>query len=243
MIAGLFTSAVLFCAEASFAIAAPVVAAAAPPIVKAEVQAQPASSSALASDIAVSKPASRLAFADLSDQAIADAALKALEAMTTLSAKFRQTAPSGAVATGDVKLRRPGQVRFDYDAPSPITIVGTGGIVYVENADLETTDSYPLGKTPLKFLLSKRIDIGDADLAGVERYENAVAVTWTSTEAATEGALTLYLSAPDLSVREWAVTDAQGGVTLVELIDPKLGEKLDNRLFRAPDAGGAFIRN
>lgn len=237
MFSALLSSAALFCAEASFALAAPVVAAApAAPIVIA--QAEPA-----ASGIPVSKPATKLAFAGLSDQAIADAALKSIESMTTLSAKFRQTAPSGAVAMGEVKLRRPGQVRFDYDDPSPITIVGTGGIVYVENTDLETTDSYPLGKTPLKFLLSKRIDIGDASLAGVERYEDAVAVTWTSTDEETEGALTLYLSAPDLGVREWAVTDAQGGVTLVELIDPKLGEKLDNRLFRAPDAGGAFIRN
>lgn len=238
MIAGLFTSAALFCAEASFAIAAPVVAAAAAPAKP--VAAAPA---AAATDIPVSKPASRLAFADLADAAIADAALKSVEAITTLSAKFRQTAPSGAVATGDVKLRRPGQVRFDYDAPSPITIVGSGGMVYVENKDLETTDSYPLGKTPLKFLLAKRIDIGDAELAGVERFEDGVAVTWVSTDERTEGALTLYLSAPDLAVRQWAVTDAQGGVTLVELLDPKLGGKFDNRLFRAPDAGGAFIRN
>ena len=237
MIAALFLSTALYCAEASFAIAAPVVAAAAPAPVVAQAEPAPAS------DIPVSKPASTLAFADLSDEAVADAALKSVEAMTTLSAKFRQTAPSGAIATGDVNLRRPGQVRFDYDAPSPITIVGTGGIVYVENADLETTDSYPLGKTPLKFLLSKRIDIGDAELAGVERFEDAVAVTWTSTGAETDGALTLYLSAPELTVAQWAVTDAQGGVTLVELIEPKLGEKLDNRLFRAPDAGGAFIRN
>ena len=238
MLSALFSSAALFCAEASFALAAPIAAAPAPvnPIVIAQAQ-------LAASDIPVSKPATKLAFADLSDQAVADAALKSIESITTLSAKFRQTAPSGAVAMGDVKLRRPGQVRFDYDDPSPITIVGTGGIVYVENTDLETTDSYPLGKTPLKFLLSKRIDIGDAQLAGVERYEDAVAVTWTSTDEETEGALTLYLSAPDLMVRQWAVTDAQGGVTLVELENPALGEKLDNRLFRAPDAGGAFIRN
>jgi outer membrane lipoprotein-sorting protein len=240
MLPALFLSTALFCAETSFAIAAPVAAAAsASPLIVAEAQAQPASSS----DIAVSKPVSKLAFADLSDEAVADAALKSIEGITTLSAKFRQTAPSGAVATGDVNLRRPGQVRFDYDDPSPITVVGAGGVVYVENTDLETTDSYPLGKTPLKFLLSKRIDIGDAALAGVERYEDAVAVTWTSTDETTEGALTLYLSAPDLAVRQWAVTDAQGGVTLVELFEPKLGVKLDNRLFRAPDAGGAFIRN
>ncbi len=237
MIAVLFSTVALVCAEASFALAAPVAAAApAKPVVIAQAQ-------TAAADSPVSKPVSALAFSDLSDRQIADAALKSIEAMTTLTAKFRQTAPSGAVATGAVRLRRPGQVRFDYDDPSPITIVGTGGVVYVENADLETTDSSPLGKTPLKFLLSKRIDIGDATLAGVERFEDAVALTWASTGEDPDGALTLYLSAPDLGVRQWAVTDGEGGVTLVELIDPKLGEKLDNRLFRAPDAGGAFIRN
>jgi outer membrane lipoprotein-sorting protein len=236
MISALFLSSALFCAEASFAVAAPATARAAPVIV-----AQTAAPAA--AEIPAGKPVSKLAFADLSDEAVADAALKAVESLTTLSAKFRQTAPSGAVAMGDVKLRRPGQVRFDYDDPSPITIVGTGGVVYVENTDLETTDSYPLGKTPLKFLLSKRIDIGDAKLAGVERYEDAVAVTWESTEEETEGSLTLYLTAPEMQVAQWAVADAQGGVTVVELIEPKLGEKLDNRLFRAPEAGGAFIRN
>ncbi|HBK90110.1 MAG TPA: hypothetical protein DDZ68_00420 [Parvularcula sp.] len=234
MIPALFMSAALFCAETSFVVAAPAITAAPVKVAQLEAAATPKPAST---------PVSKLAFADMSDEAVADAALKAVESLTTLSAKFRQTAPSGAVAMGDVKLRRPGQVRFDYEDPSPITIVGTGGIVYVENADLETTDSYPLGKTPLKFLLSKRIDIGDAKLAGVERYEDAVAVTWESAGEETEGALTLYLTAPDMQVAQWAVADAQGGVTVVELIEPKLGEKLDNRLFRAPDAGGAFIRN
>lgn len=239
MIAAMFMSAALVCAEASFAIAAPAVTAAtAKPMIVAA-----ADSPAPAADIPASKPFSKLAFADQPDEAVADAALKAIENLSTLSAKFRQTAPSGAVVMGAVKLRRPGQVRFDYDDPSPLTIVATGGVVYVENADLETTDSYPLGKTPLKFLLSKRVEIGDARLAGVERYEDAVAVTWESTAEETEGSLTLYLTAPDMTVSQWAVADAKGGVTVVELIDAKLGEKFDNRLFRAPDAGGAFIRN
>ncbi|MDZ7629456.1 MAG: outer-membrane lipoprotein carrier protein LolA [Parvularculaceae bacterium] len=241
MIAALFMSTALFCAEVSFAVASPVVAAPpATPTILAQADERAAEKAA---DIPVARPASSLAYADLSDEAVADAALKAIENLTTLSAKFRQTAPSGAVVMGDVKLRRPGQVRFDYDDPSPVTIVATGGVVYVENADLETTDSYPLGKTPLKFLLSKRVEIGDARLAGVERYEDAVAVTWESTDEETEGSLTLYLSAPDMTVSQWAVADAGGGVTVVELVDAKLGEKLDNRLFRAPDAGGAFIRN
>lgn len=185
--------------------------------------------------------ASAPVFADLSDQAVADEVMRYLEGLTSLSGAFVQTAPSGAVASGQFYLRRPGQIRFDYDDPSPITIVATQGMVYVENAELETTDSYPLKKTPLRFLLSKKIEIGDATLKTVERGGDSIAITYASTDEETEGEITLVLSAPRLAIEQWAVRDAQGGVTVVALQDVSTGEKLDNRLFRAPEAGGAFI--
>jgi len=182
-------------------------------------------------------------FANKSDDTVAADVLAYLEGLTTLSGDFVQTAPNGAVVTGDFYLRRPGQIRFDYDDPSPITIVATGGLVYVENADLETTDSYPLKKTPLRFLLSKKIDIGDAVLKSVVRGEDAVAVTYASNDEETEGEITLVLQAPKLSIAEWAIRDPQGGLTVVSLQSVVEGSKLENRLFRAPEAGGAFINN
>jgi outer membrane lipoprotein-sorting protein len=187
--------------------------------------------------VAAGKPV----FETMSDAAVADEALAYLEGLSTLSGAFVQTAPSGGVARGKFYLRRPGQIRFDYDDPSPITIVATGGLVYVENSEIETTDSYPLKKTPLRFLLSKKIDIGDAVLTSVDRRPDSVALTYASTDAETEGEITLVLAAPILAIREWAVTDAQDGVTVVALEDVESGGKLDNRLFRAPDSGGAFI--
>lgn len=189
----------------------------------------------------VSTPATAPVFAGLSDQAVADEVLRYLEGISTLKGDFVQTAPSGAVATGDFHLRRPGQIRFDYDEPSPITIVATQGMVYVENADLETTDSYPLKKTPLRFLLDKKIDIGDAALKSVDRDQHSVAVTYASTDEETEGEITLILAAPALAIEQWAVRDAQGGVTVVSLQAVTAGAPIDNRLFRAPEAGGAFI--
>ncbi len=188
-----------------------------------------------------SAPAAAPVFAGLSDQAVADDVLRYLEGITTLKGEFVQTAPSGAVATGDFHLRRPGQIRFDYDAPSPITIVATQGMVYVENADLETTDSYPLKKTPLRFLLERKIDLGDAVLKSVDRDQRSVAVTYASTDEKTEGEITLILAAPTLAIEQWAVRDAQGGVTVVSLQGVSAGAPVDNRVFRAPEAGGAFI--
>ncbi len=182
-------------------------------------------------------------FAGQSDESVAAEVLAYLEGITTLAGDFVQTAPSGSVVTGKVYLRRPGQIRFDYDDPSPITIVATGGMVYVQNNDLETTDSYPLKKTPLRFLLSKKIDIGDAELKSVQRGADSVAVTYASTDEETEGEITLVLSAPAFSIEQWAVRDAQGGVTVVALQRLTNGGVLENRLFRAPDAGGAFIND
>ncbi len=198
---------------------------------------------AAASPATEDKAAPKPVFADLSDQAVADDVLRYIEGLTTLAGTFVQTAPSGAVVSGKFHLRRPGQIRFDYDDPSPITIVATQGMVYVENSELETTDSYPLKKTPLRFLLSKKIDVGDATLKAVERMSDSVAVTYASTDEETEGEITLVLSAPALAIREWAVRDPQDGVTVVALQGVTAGGAVDNRLFRAPDAGGAFIND
>ncbi len=183
------------------------------------------------------------AFASLSDQQVADKITQYLESLTTLQGDFVQTAPSGAVAKGKIYLRRPGQIRFDYDPPSPLTIVATQGMVYVQDDALDQTDSYPLGKTPLKFLLSKKIDLSDAELVGVDRWEDAIAVSYASSDDDAQGELTLTLTAPDLAIEQWAVRDPQNGITVVQLFDLKAGEKVDNRLFRAPEAGGAFINN
>ncbi|MFZ5617364.1 MAG: LolA family protein [Pseudomonadota bacterium] len=222
-------------AEAATGLAAP----AAPRLIETpRDQVRVAAVEAPATDVA-SAPAA--VFADVSDQAVADEVMRYLESLTTLSGVFVQTAPSGAVASGKFYLRRPGQVRFDYDDPSPITIVATQGMVYVENSDLETTDSYPLKKTPLRFLLSKEIDIGDAMLKSVDRGPDSVALTYASADEETEGEITLVLSAPSLAIEQWSVRDPQEGVTVVALQDVSAGGKLDNRLFRAPEAGGAFI--
>lgn len=229
MLSALLSSVAFLVAEAAGGLSAPApdMAAAAPILVAAATPAKEAE-----------KPP---VFSDLSDAAVADKALSYIESLTTLAGTFVQTAPSGAVASGKFYLRRPGQIRFDYDDPSPITIVATQGMVYVENSELETTDSYPLKKTPLRFLLSKKIDIGDASLKAVERLPDAVAITYASTEEETEGEITLILSAPTLAIEQWAVRDAEDGVTVVALQGVTAGGSIDNRLFRAPDAGGAFL--
>lgn len=182
-----------------------------------------------------------LVFEDESDEVVATKLIEYLEGIDTLNGDFTQIAPSGAISVGKFYLRRPGFLRFEYEPPTPLLLVANGGMVYVRDEALETTDSYPVGKTPLKFLLSKKINRDDAKVIQVDRGIDTVAVTFASSDEETEGELTLIATAPDFALRRWIVRDLQGGATIVTLENVKSGERLANSLFAAPDAGGRFL--
>ncbi len=199
-----------------------------------------------ASDKIVSAPEAvpeDLVFAGESDQAVVERVLGYLEGLDTLKGEFTQVAPSGAVSTGKFYLRRPGLLRFEYDAPSPLLIVATGGMVFVRDEALETTDSYPLGKTPLKFLLRKRIDLDDARIVAVDRGVDSAAITLASKDEETEGQLSVIVRAPGIELKEWVVRDPQNGVTIVTLDNVVSGAPIPNRLFASPEASSPFLKN
>lgn len=185
----------------------------------------------------------RLAFADVDDKALVDRVLASIEAITTLQSDFTQVAPSGATSTGRFYLRRPGLLRFEYDQPSPMLIVATGGTVFVRDDALETTDSYPVGRTPLKYLLKKRVELGDAKVVSVNRGDDTVAVTFAEDKDEADGQLSVVMEGADLQLKEWIVKDPENGVTLVSLSNVKAGGQIPNRLFAAPETGSEFLKN
>lgn len=187
--------------------------------------------------------AEAVAFPELDDQALYAKAIDTLLAIDTLTARFTQVAPSGNVSTGMVSLDRPGRLRFEYDAPSDQLIVAAGGVVYVHDAALETTDSYPVRKTPLRFLLSRKIDADAAGLKEIYRTADGAALLLTSTDEELQGELALVFTAPEMTLQEWVVIEPNGAATRITLEDVKLDERLPGRLFRVPDSGGSFLRD
>ncbi len=184
-----------------------------------------------------------LVFADKSDEEIFTLVADYLQSVETMSANFIQTAPSGNVSTGTLQMSRPGRLRFEYDEPNPTLIVATQGLVYVHDADLETTDSYPVGKTPLKFLLSPEVKTDDAVLQEVLRAENSVNLILASTDEETEGRLIMTFAAPELKLVRWVIVDAAENYTIVDLDNVSEGVRIPNRTFRIPDSGLSFTRD
>lgn len=244
------------CADAGLSAAYTSAAAPAQPVVIALAQAESATGSATDADAAPQDTAPEpagddgyalidgpLVFEGESDEAVSVRVLDYLEAIGTLQGDFTQVAPSGAMSSGKFYLRRPGLLRFEYDPPSPLTIVATGGMVFVRDDDLETTDSYPVGKTPLKFLLRKKVELGDARLVAVDRGPDSVSVTYASDDEETEGEISLILDAPTLALEQWIIRDPQNGVTIVSLENTVAGADIPNRLFAAPETETPFLKN
>ena len=64
--------------------------------------------------------------------------------------------------------------RFAYDQPTPYDIVSDGTSMVVRDRKLNTQDVYPLSQTPLRYLLSDRIDLlKDTNVVGIAAGEYA----------------------------------------------------------------------
>lgn len=171
------------------------------------------------------------------------AAAKGLEAISNLEAKFTQVAPSGTISTGKLYLSRPGRLRFEYDEPSTMLIVATGGLVYVHDSDLKTTDSYPVGQTPLRFLLAKELDLDAAQVLSVEQGQHGVKIILAARDEDLQGHLALLFEPGDLTLQGWSFVEANGDMTLVNLEEVEEKKRLPSRLFRVPEAQGLFLRD
>ncbi len=182
-------------------------------------------------------------FPDKTDDEVVQLVTDHLEKIDTLQAKFYQQAPSGALSQGQLSLRRPGLLRFEYEPPSPLLIIANGGTVFVTDKELKTTDSYPVRATPLKFLLRKKIDFDKAKIIQVDRGSDAIAVTIAANDEETQGELTLVLSAPEIGLIRWVVRDARNGLTIIDLDNVVLDEKLNNGLFRIPETKSPFLKD
>jgi outer membrane lipoprotein-sorting protein len=157
-----------------------------------------------------------------------------LSGLSTLVGNFVQVAPNGARTTGEFYMQKPGKVRFAYDPPTPIDIVSDGSSMVVRDRKLATQDVYPLSQTPLRYLLSDRIDLlKDTNVVSVASDEVFITVTIEEKQALIgTSRLMLMIGAKDNQLKQWTVTDPQGYDTTVAIYNLNTQKKPDPDLFR-----------
>jgi outer membrane lipoprotein-sorting protein len=167
-------------------------------------------------------------------RAIIDKVNKYLSSVQTLEGKFVQVGADGRRTTGNFYLAKPGRVRFEYDAPTPIELIADGTTVAVRDRNLATQDIYPLSQTPLRFLLADKVDLmRDTNLVAV--YADDVFVTVVLEEKNTlvgTSRLMIMFDAKTMQLKQWTVTDPQGYDTTVAVYDLDASKKPDPGLFK-----------
>ena len=150
-----------------------------------------------------------------------------------LSGNFVQVGPDGRRSQGEFYIQKPGRVRFDYDAPSPIDIVADGQSVVVRDRKLATQDLYPLSQTPLRFLLADHVNLmKDTNLVAVSADDVFVTVVVEEKNGVVgTSRLMIMFSAKDMQLKQWTVTDPQGYDTTVAVYNLDTSSRPDPKMF------------
>jgi outer membrane lipoprotein-sorting protein len=157
-----------------------------------------------------------------------------LSSLQTLVGNFVQVGPDGSKTKGDFYIQKPGKVRFEYDDPTPIAIIADGSSLAVRDRKLSTQDIYPLSQTPLRFLLSDRIDLlKDTNVVSVTADDVFISVTIEEKQALIgTSRLMLMVGAKDGQLKQWTVTDPQGYDTTVAVYNLDTTRKVDPGMFK-----------
>ena len=125
-------------------------------------------------------------------------------------------------------------MRFQYDPPTPIDIIADGSSLAVRDRNLTTQDIYPLSQTPLRYLLSDRIDLlKDTNVISVASDDMFISITIEEKQALIgTSRLMLMVGAKDGQLKQWTVTDPQGYDTTVAVYNLNSSKKIDPSLFK-----------
>lgn len=153
--------------------------------------------------------------------------------LQTAQGGFTQINADGTISTGQIYIKRPGRIRFEYNAPSEALVVAGGGQLAVFDARSNTgPERYPLSQTPLSIILQENVDLDGADMVtDVVSDGTTTTVTAQDPENPNYGSIQLVFTANPIELRQWIVTDDLGTETTVILNDLISGSVIRDVLF------------
>ncbi len=165
-----------------------------------------------------------------------------MQKFNDLEGQFIQTNPDNVVQKGVFYVLRPGRMRFDYARPSRLRIVSDGEYLSIEDHDLKTINKYPLESTPFRMLLTENVNLQrDARILSLASTDTSASIKLADKSGQSAGQIQLFFSLPEVKLKEWVITDAQGLHTRIEISNLNYEKKLGKKLFAASNIGLANV--
>lgn len=188
---------------------------------------------ALEPAVRTERPVAAVAEAPASDL---DRVEQYLNDIKSLQASFIQEAPDGTVTEGTLSLERPGKLRFAYQPEVPLLVVSDGSTLTFIDYDLKQVTRWPIGETPLGFLVAKTVNLRDKlQVTTTHGADGLIRVKVVDPARADQGFITLIFEDKPLALRAWEAIDAQGLKTRVTIMNPVYNTKLAASLFTYKD--------
>lgn len=167
-------------------------------------------------------------------------AVSALRSITTLRADFVQSDSNGGSVKGVLWLKRPGKIRFQYQPGYPMTILSDGHALFMIDKEVNQTQRWPIGNSPLGALLDPNKDVArfgrllpgmDPGMVGVEVRDKTHPEYGTTTLIFRKKG-----GAPGgMELESWITRDAQNRQTRIALSGHQYGVNPSEDLFRYTD--------
>jgi outer membrane lipoprotein-sorting protein len=141
----------------------------------------------------------------------------------SMSGEFVQFGPNNQQTGGKFFLERPGKIRFNYDGKSNFRVISDGKSVVILNKRLNTSDLYPLSKTPLKLLLDTKIDLSGGRVKSIKEESDLTTIQLADKSVFGNSKITMMFDPKSYDLRQWTITDAQGKDTTVMIYNTKEG--------------------
>jgi outer membrane lipoprotein-sorting protein len=141
----------------------------------------------------------------------------------SMSGEFVQFGPNNQQTGGKFFLERPGKIRFNYDGKSNFRVISDGKSVVILNKRLNTSDLYPLSKTPLKLLLDTKIDLSGGRVTSIKEESDLTTIQLADKSVFGNSKITMMFDPKSFDLRQWTITDAQGKDTTVMIYNTKEG--------------------
>lgn len=161
-----------------------------------------------------------------------------LNDLKTAKGEFTQVNDDGSLSSGEILLKRPGRVRFEYDPPEEALVVADGDTVGIIDPRSNERQGYPLHRTPLKIILARNVDLTRERMVVSHSSDGtSTTVRAQDPENPDYGSIDLVFTGDPVELRQWVVNDGNGSSTTVILGDLQPGVNLSNDLFEIPGRG------
>jgi outer membrane lipoprotein-sorting protein len=169
-----------------------------------------------------------------------DKVVGALRGISTMKADFTQTDRQGATLRGQMTLKRPGKIRFDYGKDADFLVISNGKSLYVIDYEVNQVERWPIGNSPLGALFDPDRDVKKFGKMVPTSNPNVLSVEVRDPKKPEFGMITLIFtknaSAPGgLQLTHWVALDAQNNRTKVVLSNQRYGVAVADSTFTFKD--------